>query len=83
MISRKEAAENILSYIRENNFEPQNIKYLNDYSVFDLGQDGIVHFEIKEISGWIFGMWIQTDDEKLKNNYNYPAIQFFCKHKKI
>lgn len=82
-MTRREAAEKIFDYIRENKFEPIDIKYGNGYFIFDMGNDSVVHFNIKGLYGWKFAMWIETDPEKLerKNGENYPAIQFFCQHK--
>ncbi len=82
-MTRREAAEKVFNYIRANKFEPINIQYGNGYFVFDMGEDGVVHFNIKGLHGWKFAMWIETDPEKLKqeNGKEYPAIQFFCQHK--
>ena len=51
-MTRREAAEKVFSYIRKNNFEPINIQYGNGYFIFDKGEDGVVHFNIKELHGW-------------------------------
>ncbi len=82
-MTRREAAEKVFQYIRENKFEPINIQYGNGYFIFDMGDDGVVHFNIKGLYGWKFAMWIETDPEKLKqeDGTKYPAIQFFCQHK--
>ena len=85
-MTRREAAEKVFNYIRENKFEPTNIQYGDGYFIFDMGADGVVHFKIKGLHGWKFAMWIETDAEKLKREDNrrdgkdYPAIQFFCQH---
>jgi len=82
-MTRREAAEKVFNYIKENKFTPTNIKYGDGYFIFDMGDDSVVHFNIKGIPGWKFGMWINTDPEKLKNDggEDYPAVQFFCRHK--
>lgn len=84
-MTRRDAAEKVFQYIRENKFEPINIQYGNGYFIFDMGEDGVVHFNIKGLFGWKFAMWIETDSEKLnaknENGEKYPAIQFFCQHK--
>lgn len=85
-MTRREAAEKVFQYIRENKFEPINIQYGDGYFIFDMGTDGVVHFNIKGLHGWEFAMWIETDAEELKREENrkdgkdYPAIQFFCQH---
>lgn len=82
-MTRREAAEKVFNYIRENKFKPINIQYGNGYFIFDKGEDGVVHFNIKGLHGWKFAMWINTNEEELKNENgkDYPAIQFFCQHK--
>lgn len=82
-MTRREAAEKIFNYIKENKFTPIDINYGNGYFIFDMSDDGVVHFNIKELRNWRFGMWIETDAEKLKrdNGEDYPAMQFFCRHK--
>lgn len=82
-MTRREAAEKIFNYIKECKFKPKNIQYGNGYFIFDMGDDGVVHFDIKGLNGWKFAMWIETDEEKLKNESgkDYAAIQFFCQHK--
>ena len=81
-MTRREAADKFFNYITEIKFEPINIQYGNGYFIFDMGEDGVVHFNIKGLSGWKFGMWIETDPEKLKNESGkkYPSVQFFCQH---
>ena len=80
---RRKAAEKVFDYIRKNKFKPINIQYGNGYFIFDKGEDGVVHFNIKGLYGWKFAMWINTNEEELKNDNgkDYPAIQFFCQHK--
>lgn len=81
-MTRREAAESVFQYIRNNNFIPTNIQYLDGYFVFNMGEDSVVHFDIKGLYGWKFSMWIETNPEKLKDDdgKEYPAIQFFCQH---
>lgn len=82
-MTRREAAEKVFNYIKEIGFKTKNIEYGNGYFIFDMGDDGVVHFDIKGLHGWKFAMWIETDEEKLKNENgeDYSAIQFFCQHK--
>lgn len=71
-MTRREVAEKIFDYIRNENFTPTDIEYGNYYFVFDMGEDGVVHFGIKGLHGWKFAMWIDLESEK--------AVQFFCQH---
>ena len=81
-MTRREAAEKIFDHIKENKFMPINIEYGDSYFIFDHGEDGVVHFNIKGLRHWKFGMWINTTAEELKNDdgEDYPAVQFFCRH---
>ena len=82
-MTRRDAAEKVFNYIKKNQFKPINITYGNGYFIFDKGEDGVVHFQIKGLHGWKFAMWINTDPEELKdkNGKEYPAVYFFCQHK--
>ena len=82
-MTNREAAEKVFSYIRKNKIVPVNIQYGNCYFIFDKGEDGVVHFEIKGLHNWKFAMWVNTNPDELKNEKGeeYPAIQFFCQHK--
>lgn len=85
-MTRKESAEKVFNYIRENKFEPIDIKY-HSLSLLDDGEDYMVQFAIKGLHGWKFAMWLETNAEELKKESNridgkdYPAVQFFCQHK--
>ena len=81
-MTRREATEKVFNYIRGKKFTPINIEYGRSYFIFDHGEDGIVHFNIKGLHGWKFAMWIETDPAALKNEgyKESPAIQFFCQH---
>lgn len=82
-MTRRDTAEKIFQYIRDNKYEPINIQYGNGYFMFDMGEDSVVHFNIKGLHGWEFAMWVETNPDKLKieNSKERPAIQFFCQHR--
>jgi hypothetical protein len=83
-MTRREVAEVIFNYIKSIGFKPYNIKYGNGYFIFDKGEDGVVHFNIKGLFGWKFAMWINTNKEELLSDdgkIEYPALQFFTQHK--
>ena len=81
-MTRRELSEKVFTYIKENGFVPYDIQYENGYFIFDMGEDGVVHFKVKGLHGWKFAMWINTNAEELKNENgeDYSALQFFCQH---
>lgn len=80
-MERKEVAEKVLDYIKSVGYKPYDIKYGTGYFVFDMGKDSVVHFKIKECPGWLFAMWIDTNEAELKDGTNeYPALRFFTQH---
>lgn len=80
-MTRREAANVIFDYIKDSGFIPANIQYGDGYFIFDMGEDGVVHFRIKGLHDWKFAMWIETDPEKLNGEKKeYPCVQFFCQH---
>ena len=82
MITRKQAAEKIFKFIESIGFKVYDINYGNGYFIFDKGEDGVVHFRIKGLRGWLLGMWLETNPDKLKKDVGeYPAVQLFCQHK--
>lgn len=62
----------ILDYIRKIGFTPVNVQCGNGYFIFDMGENSVVNFWIKELKGWKFGIWFYSpkdDDGKDKPNY--------------
>lgn len=83
-MTRREVAEMIFNYIKSIGFKPYDIKYYNNYFIFDRGEDEVVHFYIKGLRGWKFGMWINTNKEELLSKdgtKEHPSLQFFAQHK--
>ena len=68
----------ILDYIRKIGFTPINIQCGNGYFIFDMGENSVVNFWIKELKGWKFGIWFYSpkpdEDGKKKRDY----CQFFA-----
>ena len=50
--------------LEANGFHPTDIEFGNGYFIFEHGKDMVVHFHIKEIKGWKFGIWWDVDGEK-------------------
>ena len=68
----------ILDYIKKIGFTPINIQYGNGYFIFDMGENSVVNFWIKELKGWKFGIWFYSpkpdEDGEKKPDY----CQFFA-----
>lgn len=54
----------ILKTLENNGFHPVDVQFGNGYFIFDHGKDMVVHFHIKELKGWKFGVWWHVDGEK-------------------
>ena len=55
-MTNKEIAELMFSKMRKFGFTPYDIEYGNGYSLFEMGEDSVVHFKIKEVwKNWKFG----------------------------
>ena len=50
--------------LEANGFHPIDVEFGNGYFIFEHGKDMVVHFHIKELKGWKFGIWWNTDGEK-------------------
>lgn len=68
----------ILDYIKKIGFTPINIQCGNGYFIFDMGENSVVNFWIKELKGWKFGIWFYSPkpDEDGKKRPDY--CQFFA-----
>ena len=67
----------ILDYIKKIGFTPINIQCGNGYFIFDMGENSVVNFWIKELKGWKFGIWFYSPkDDNGEDKPNY--CQFFA-----
>lgn len=80
-MTKRDVAEKIFTYIRNNKFNPINIEYGNGYFIFDRGEDSVIHFSIKGLNGWKFAMWLDDVDDEEDNKKECIKIRFFCQHK--
>lgn len=48
----------------------------NGYFIFDFGENSVVHFKIKEMPGWKFGMWFSYD----KSLRGAIRCEWFCQY---
>lgn len=84
-MTNKFAIIKILQKIKENGNVIRNMKFRDDYFIFEMGKDTVCHFEVKGCHGWKFGIWLDTDSIENKNNYLYGKdqyIMFFAQHKR-
>lgn len=63
-MTNKEIANMVLIALKAEKFIPVDIAYHNGYFIFDMGEDSVVHFHIKGIRGWKFGLWIDAESDK-------------------
>lgn len=62
MTSQKAKTKKILEELEGFGFHPRYIEFLDGYFIFDHGKDMVVHFYIKELKGWKFGIWWDLED---------------------
>lgn len=92
-MTNREIAELMFDRIREHGFTPYEINYGNGYFLFEMGEDSVVHFRIKEVwKNWKFGMWIDSsalDEYNVDENKETPyekeenVVQIFCQHEHL
>ena len=60
---------------------PQDIEYGDGYFIFATGDNTNISFRIKEIPGWLFGIWLQVpdpdDEESKKQRQSWIKVSFF------
>ena len=61
---QKRWTKTILNSLEKAGFHPVDVQYGNGYFIFEHGKDMVIHFHIKELKGWKFGIWWNLDGEK-------------------
>lgn len=74
--TNKQIGNYMLKVIKEFGFTPKKIQRGDSYFVFDMGDDSVMHFELKECPGWLFAFWLDCMAKKKEN-----CITFFTRHK--
>lgn len=52
----------------------EEVEYLSGYSIFDFGENSVVHFHIKETPGWKYGIWF---DLVRKNSIRHKHGRYY------
>ena len=68
----------ILDYIKKIGFTPINVQCGNGYFIFDMGENSVVNFWIKELKGWKFGIWFYTSKPDENGKKEPDSCQFFA-----
>lgn len=65
--------------LAENGFHISTKSFGDGYFIFDMGEDSVCHFFIKEIPNWKFGLWFTfSKDEESKNQI--ISAEIFTRH---
>ena len=76
--------EALFKAMKEKGFIPTDINVGDGYFIFDMGEGGNVHFHVKGLKGWKFGLWchdeyIPSDEDKEKGyKGNPPMMEVFA-----
>lgn len=54
----------IFKHLEKNGFHPVDVQFGNGYFIFEHGKDMVVHFHVKELKGWKFGIWWNLDGDQ-------------------
>lgn len=68
----------ILDYIKRIGFTPINVQCGNGYFIFDMGENSVVNFWIKELKGWKFGIWFYISKPDENGKKEPDSCQFFA-----
>lgn len=74
MSKTKKLTQKIFKLLEEQGYHVKNVEYGQYYMLFDFGKDGAVHFRIKELKHWKFGIWWHHDNGEVK------SYDFFMEH---
>jgi hypothetical protein len=64
MTNNRKIANSLFNALRKENIFVTDVKFLSSYFIFYMGEDSVVHFHIKGLKGWKFGLWIDLTYEK-------------------
>ncbi len=94
-MTNKEIAELMFSKMKKMGFTPYDINYGDGYFLFEMGENSVVHFKIKEVwKNWKFGMWIDSKEFEYYKNEDEAGkycsyedepniVQIFCQHEHL
>lgn len=72
MTNNRKIANSVFNVLRKEGLIPVNVQFGNGYFIFECGEDSVVHFHIKGVKNWKFGMWIDTSIDN--------AVQVFAQN---
>ena len=63
----------------------EDIEYFDGYFVFDMGENSVVNFHVRECPGWLFGIWWKVVDEDVSRGYTTLTVdcKFFSAYERI
>lgn len=67
MTKQRRWTKQIIKHLEANGFHPVDVQYGDSYFIIERGKDMVVHFHVKELKGWKFGIWWDVDGEKTFN----------------
>jgi hypothetical protein len=68
-MTNKEKCEIILNCLQKNKFKLYNISYGDGYFLFEMGEDSVCWFQIRGARNWRFAIWINTNEDNVKNKF--------------
>jgi len=63
-MTNKEKFEKLREHFNNNKLTIYNESWRSGYFVFELGDDSVVHFKVKELRGWLFGLFFGSEEKK-------------------
>lgn len=72
MTNNRKIANSVFNILRKAGLIPVDVQFGNGYFIFEHGEDSVVHFHIKSVKNWKFGMWIDTSIDN--------AVQVFAQN---
>ena len=61
MITNREIFDRLVGCAKERGFTIVNPTWSTGYFLYEMGEDSVAHFRVKELRGWRFGMWFGED----------------------
>lgn len=76
----KKASEIIFEDMKKNGYTITGIKYLSGYFIFASGSCSVVHYYVKELPGWKFGIWFSPNPNLTEETTHSVLATWFTQY---
>ncbi len=60
-MTNKDIFEQYKAFFKKYDLTIVDETWCNGYFIFEFGEDSVIHFKVKEVKGWLFGIWFNRE----------------------